>query len=88
MSDAFANTLDMPIAPATRTVAVTPHDSNALIDIPKALYVGAGGDIAMRGVNGTADQIWKNVPTGTILPFRAQYVRSTGTTATSILALY
>jgi len=42
----------------------------------------------MRGVNGEADQVWKNVPSGAILPFRAQYVRATGTTAADILALY
>ena len=42
----------------------------------------------MRGVDGTADQLWKNVAAGTILPFRAQYVRATGTTAADLLALY
>jgi type 1 fimbria pilin len=75
-------------APATKALAVTPHDSNALTEVPKALYVGTGGNITMRGVNGAADQLWKNVPAGTILPFRAQYIRATGTTAADILALY
>ena len=42
----------------------------------------------MRGLNGSADQVWKNVAGGAILPFRAQYVRATGTTATDMLALY
>lgn len=88
MSDAFATTVDAPGAPAKRAVAVTPHDSNPITDIPKALYVGTGGDIAMRGVNDGADQIWRNVPDGWVLPFRAQYVRATGTTATDLLALY
>ena len=87
MSDNFA-TSDGVSAPARRSVAVVPHDSNALTDIPKALYVGTGGTIAMRGVDGVADQSWKNVPPGSILPFRAQYVRATGTTAADILALY
>jgi hypothetical protein len=88
MADQFANIADSISAPATRTVAVTPHDSNALGDIPKALYVGTGGTIVMRGVRGTVDQSWKNVPSGAILPFRAQYVRATGTSAADILALY
>ena len=88
MADPFANLADHVSAPATRAVAVTPHDSNALADIPKALFVGTGGNIAMRGVNGSADQSWKNVPSGCVLPFRAQYVRATGTTAADILALY
>ena len=88
MPDQFSNSADQVSAPATRAVAVVPHDANPLTDIPKALYVGSGGDIAMRGVNGTADQLWKNVAGGTVLPFRAQFVRATGTTAADMLALY
>lgn len=88
MADQFSNSADQVSAPATRAVAVVPHDSNALADIPKALYIGTGGDIAMRGSNGTADQLWKNVAAGAVLPFRAQYVRATGTTAADLLALY
>ena len=88
MADQFANNADQVSAPATRAVAVVPHDTNALADIPKALYVGTGGTIVMRGVAGTADQTWKGVAGGSIVPFRAQYVRATGTTAADLLALY
>ena len=88
MADQFSGTLDSVSSPATRAVAVVAHDVNPLADIPKALYVGTGGNLAMRGVNGSADQLWKNVQSGAILPFRAQYVRATGTTAADILALY
>jgi hypothetical protein len=87
MADKFAG-VDGVSAPATDAVLVTPHDINALADIPKALFVGTGGDIAMRGAGGSADQIWKGVPAGAILPFRARYIRATGTTAADILALY
>lgn len=88
MADPFQSTADAPSAPASRAESVTPHDSNALSDIPKALYVGTGGNITMRGSSGTTDRVWKNVPAGAILPFRAQYVRATGTSAADILALY
>ena len=88
MPDQFSNSADQVSAPATRAVAVVPHDSNPLTDIPKALYVGTGGDIAMRGVNGSVDQVWKNVAAGAVLPFRAQFVRASGTTAADMLALY
>lgn len=88
MSDPFAGAVDGLSAPATRAEAVTPHDTNALTDIPKALYVGSAGNITMRGLGGAADKLWKNVPAGAILPFRAQYVRATGTSAADILALY
>ncbi len=87
MADQFQNNADQVSAPATRAIAVTPHDSNALTDIPKALFVGTGGNITMRGVNGAADQLWKNVPSGSVLPFRAHYVRAAGTSAADILAL-
>ena len=88
MADQFAPFSDDADNPARKALAVTPHDSNALTDIPKALFVGTGGNITMRGIDGVADQVWKNVASGQILPFRAQYVRATGTTATDILALY
>jgi hypothetical protein len=88
MADHFAGYSDSISSPATRAVAVAPHDTNALADIPKALFVGTGGTIAMRGVGGGADQLFKNIPNGTLLPFRAQFVRAAGTTAADILALY
>lgn len=88
MPDAFATLADAPHQPATRAAAVSPHDTNPLTDIPKALYVGTGGDLTMRGARGTSDQLWKNVQSGSVLPFRAAYVRATGTSAADILALY
>jgi hypothetical protein len=65
-----------------------PNDTAELSEIPKALVVGTGGALVMRGAGGGADQIFKNVPSGAVLPFRAQYVRATGTTAADILGLY
>ena len=88
MTDAFSGAADAVHAPATRALAVVPSDSQPLADIPKALYVGSGGTITMRGVRDTADTSWKNVPAGAVLPFRAQYVRATGTSAADIVALY
>jgi len=83
--------IDNVFAPARRAVAIAPHNTNPLADIPKAIYVGTGGDVTMQGVDarpGDGDQVWKNVPAGAILPFRAQYVRATGTSAADLLALY
>lgn len=88
MPDAFAGAADAVHAPSTRAVAVVTHDTNPLADVPKALFVGTGGAIVMRGVGGGADVTWKNVPSGAILPFRALYVRATGTSAADIVALY
>lgn len=88
MADGFANTADQVSAPATRAVAVVPNDTNALGDIPKALYVGTGGNITARGVGGGADVVFRNVATGSVLPFRAAFVRATGTSAADLLALF
>lgn len=87
MADAFSGA-DSVVAPATRGVAVAPHDVNALADIPKALFVGVGGDLAARGVADVADVTFRNLANGSVLPFRAKYVRATGTTASAIVALY
>jgi len=87
MADQFFGTLDSVQSPATRAVAVVPHDVTALADVPKAIFVGTGGTIVMRGATG-GDAVFKNVAGGTILPFRAHFVRATGTTAADILALY
>lgn len=87
MSDKFEG-VDSVVAPAARAVAVAPDDVAPLADLPKALFVGTGGTIAMRGVGDGADTVWKNVASGSILPFRAAYVRATGTSAADILALY
>jgi hypothetical protein len=75
-------------APATRTVAVSPHNTNELVDIPKALYVGTGGNVEITGVDDINPIVWYNVPSGAILPIRARLVRAAGTTATNIIALY
>jgi len=85
--DAFSGAADALFAPATRAVAVVPDDLTALADVPKALFVGTGGSLVMRGASGV-DQAWRNVPSGAVLPFRAVFVRATGTTAADILALY
>ncbi len=88
MSNPFSGVYDAPYAPATRALVVTPDDTVPLADTPKGLFVGTGGDIVMCGLTGASDQVWKNVASGSVLPFRAQYVRATGTTAADILALY
>jgi hypothetical protein len=88
MTDQFSGVVDSVAAPARRAVAVTPSDVEPLAQVPKALFVGTGGAIAMRGVGDSMDQLWKNVPDGTVLPFRPLFVRAAGTTAADILALY
>jgi hypothetical protein len=87
MPDAFASSADHVSAPARRCVPVTPHDTNPLSDVAKALYVGGGGTVVVQGVGGGSDAVFTRVPDGSVLPVRAAYVRATGTTASDIVAL-
>lgn len=86
MTDNFATFADGTSNPSRSVYAVTPDDAAPLPRLPKALYVGTGGDVALCCVDDSVDVIFKNVPTGSIIRARARFVRSTGTTAANILA--
>jgi len=75
------------LASARQPFDVVPDDEAELPRVPKALYIGTGGDIALRGVGADTDATFRNVPSGFLLPVRAQFVRATGTTAEDIVAL-
>lgn len=85
--DPFANQSDSATSGARRPFAVVPNDTTELALIPKALYVGGGGSVTVRGVDATTDVVFRNVPAGAVIDVRAQYVRATGTSATDIVAL-
>ena len=72
-------------APAGYGVAVTTSDS-VVIPMTRALYVGVGGNIAVTDINDNVTYV--NVPSGSILPVQVSKVLATGTTASSIVALY
>lgn len=71
---------------ARRAAVVTASDSTVL-EVTRALYVGGGGNVAVTTLNGDS-VTFVGVGAGTILPIQVTKVLSTGTTATSILALY
>ena len=52
------------------------------------LYVGVGGDVAIKGADGGAAITFKNVPTRALLPIVCTRINSTSTTATNMVALY
>lgn len=73
--------------PASNGEAITKHDTNTLVAVSRALYVGGAGDVAVVMLGGQS-LTFSAVPAGTILPIRVTQVKSTGTTATLILGLY
>ncbi|MBY5974948.1 hypothetical protein KUV28_21525 [Ferrimonas balearica] len=87
MSDPFANTSPGMTDSGRYHDDVMPDDDTDLPVIPRALYVGTGGDIVIRDAAGR-DRVRKNVAAGTEIAFRGVRVMATGTTASDILAIW
>ena len=73
--------------PARQAYAVTPHDDNEVSIVPRALYIGVTGNVAVTMFNGD-NVTFVGVPAGQFLPIRVKKVLATNTTATDIVALY
>lgn len=75
-------------SPARRMFVVTPHATNEIKPLPKALRFNAAGNVTLRAVDDTAD-VTIAVTVGMVLNVRVKHVRATGTTvaANSIHAL-
>lgn len=86
MSDRFENVNGL-ADPARLAFAITPHATNEVDPLPKAIYVGTGGDLVGRAAGSSADVTFKNLASGQILDVRLQYVRASGTTATNLVGL-
>jgi len=84
--DDFASLADSPISPARRAFAIVPSDASPIDPLPKAIYVGAAGNLALRAVDSVA-AVTIAVQAGQILPIRASHVLVGGTTATGLVAL-
>lgn len=87
MADRFDTQTDSLSQPARDAFAITPHVSNEIDPLPKAIFVGTGGNITLRTVDAAADVVFKNVASGQILDVRARHIRATGTTAADIIGL-
>jgi hypothetical protein len=85
--DLFQSSYDNVTAASRAPFAILPHDTNEVVTIPKAIFVGSGGNITLRGVDGTADVVLKNIANGQTIDVRARFVRATGTTASDIVGL-
>ena len=86
MADRYADLAASLISPASGALAAIPHDSNALPEVTRALYVGTGGDLSVEMHWGGVVTL-ANVPDGALLPLRVAKVL-TATTATQIVGLY
>lgn len=66
---------------------VTKSDTVPVPGEPVAFYVGTTGDVYLKASDAGASVPFKNVPSGTTLPFGAKYVMA-ATTAADINAIY
>lgn len=73
--------------PAQDAEAVTPHATNELTAVTRALYVGVSGDIVVHMKGQNSSVTFTAVPVG-VLPIRVDRVIAIGTTATNIVALW
>lgn len=87
MADRFETFSDSASLPARDAFTIMPHATNPIEPLPKAIFVGTGGQITLRAADSTGDVVLTNVASGTILDIRARFVRATGTTATDIVGL-
>ena len=74
-------------APATRILTVTPHDTDELPRIGRALLVASGGTVVVRAIDDAHDETFADLPPYAMLPVRVRTIRATGTTATDIKVL-
>lgn len=65
---------------------VIPSDTVPLSTIPYGIYVGTGGNVTLRAVDGTEDVTYKNLPDASYINVEAKFIRATGTTATDMIA--
>lgn len=75
----------LPFAAGT---AVTPSDSTDLAFTANSLYIGATGTVRVRFRDDPTAVTFAAVPAGTILPVVVDRVFATGTSASSIIALF
>jgi hypothetical protein len=86
MADYFIRPNSTGLQGSHRFAAVTPHDTNRLTYRTRALYVGGAGNVVLDNIDDVA--VTFAVAAGTFLQVETDRVRSTGTTATGIVAFY
>lgn len=73
-------------APAVGAEAISPSDATALSYATRALYVGAGGDVAAIMKNGDT-VTFRGLQAGVLYPLRIVQVLQSGTTASDLIGL-
>lgn len=75
-------------SPAGYAESVTPDNSNNLPNVTRGIYVGATGDMVVDMFLGGTSVTFTGLAAGVVHPLRVKKIHATGTTASSIVALY
>ncbi|MEK1908183.1 MAG: hypothetical protein AAAB13_20615 [Pseudomonas sp.] len=87
MATDLSNRSNNVVDPASNAAAVTPNDSTDLPYTSRALFIGGAGNVAVIMAGGQT-VTFTGVTAGALLPIRVSRVLSTGTTATTITAVW
>lgn len=85
--DTFATHTRSLTSPPEHALAIVPDDAADLPTVTRALFVGEGGDLAVR-MGGGGGVTLAGVAAGTMLPIRVARVLATGTTAGGIVGFW
>jgi len=86
MADTFESFTHGVESPASHWADVTPHDTNELASRPRAIDCAVSGNAVIVDADGS--EITIVLTAGTLYPVRPVIIKSTGTTATGIVALW
>ncbi len=73
--------------PAVGAVSITPNNTTDLAVTTRGIYVGGAGNISLITGDGNTVTL-ASCAAGSVIPIVTKRVRSTGTTATALVALY
>ena len=86
--DRFEKFGDSVSDPARQAAPLAPSDEQKLERIPKALFIGTGGDIRLRCIDDDAPGLFRHLPSGSILPVRAEQILANGTSAADLVGMF
>lgn len=75
-------------SPARKAFAITPSDTQDLAFLPRGVYVGGDGSLAVILADDTESVTFTGVPAASLLPIRVKRVLATGTTASGLVGVY
>ncbi len=75
------------VGPARYAIAVTPNDNADLATVPRAICVGADGNVALV-MSGNSQDVTVAMVAGVLYPLAPTKIKATGTTATGFVAVW